>query len=263
MDWLSHLDTTWLVIFALVLLRISGVVMVGTPLADVTIPMRAKALLIVALALLVTPMQREVVTQLPEGVGAFFLVAGGELLVGLALGVGMLILFAGIQLAGALVGTISGMALSEVFNPGINDSVPLFSQLYYLIAVAVFLIVGGQRYVIGGLLDTFATIPPGQGAIAETTLETITRLLQMSFGLGIRVAAPTVLALLLATLVMGLISRTLPQLNILMFGFGFNAFILLGMLAVTLGSTAWLLEDQIGVWVQTMLDEIPVAGRLW
>jgi flagellar biosynthetic protein FliR len=74
-----------------------------------------------------------------------------------------------------------------------------------------------------------------------------------SFALGIRAAAPLVTALLLANLVLGLISRTLPQLNILVIGFGVNTMLASGALILSLGAAAWVFGDQIGSAVEAVV----------
>jgi flagellar biosynthetic protein FliR len=65
---------------------------------------------------------------------------------------------------------------------------------------------------------------------------------------------PVVVALLLSTMVLGLISRTLPQLNILMVGFGMNAMLTFSLLALTIGSAVWAFQDQVEPAIEVVLD---------
>jgi flagellar biosynthetic protein FliR len=83
-----------------------------------------------------------------------------------------------------------------------------------------------------------------------------TTLLTESFSLGIRAAAPAMVALLLVTLIMGIISRTLPQLNVMSFGFGISALATLGALWVSVGSIAWVFQEQLEPALETMLDAL-------
>ena len=53
--------------------------------------------------------------------------------------------------------------MAEAFDPGLDQDVPLFSRLMFLVTVSVFVCLGGHRMVMAGLLDTFQTIPPGSG----------------------------------------------------------------------------------------------------
>ena len=151
---------------------------------------------------------------MPGNMVHYLVLLGGEAVIGACLGLGVLILIHGMTLAGELVGQASGLTLADVFDPTLDENVPLFSRLMFLVAVSVFLCIGGHRMVMAGLLDTFQTIPPGSGQFPRSLADGFTTLVSQSFSLGIRAAAPAVTALLLATLILGLIGRTLPQLNI-------------------------------------------------
>ena len=146
------------------------------------------------------------------------------MLVGACLGLGITILFSGIQMAGDLISRAGGLTLSDLFDPTFNSDVPLFSRLLVLIGTAIFACIGGHRVVMAGLLDTFAAIPPGGGlaglfaphaataahaGFLDSLLGAMLTLIAQSFQLGVRVCMPVVVAALLATLILGLIGRTL------------------------------------------------------
>ena len=84
-------------------------------------------------------------------------------------------------------------------------------------------------------------------------------MIQQSLALGLRLAAPAVVALLLTTLVLGLISRTLPQLNIMSFGFGANALVTLAMLSISLSALVWIVQDEVEPIIEVVLDGIHAA----
>jgi flagellar biosynthetic protein FliR len=247
--------TNVLLVFTLVLARISGLLMTAPIYGSLEVPVRVRALLVFALALLVTP------TQMGQRVEAATLVdygvlAGGELAIGLVLGLGVQILFLAPQVAGQLVSQMSGIALADVFNPSLDSEVPVFSQLLYLFSLAIFMIIGGHRLVMAGLLETFNTVPPGQASLLATFSDSFLVLISQSLELGLRAAAPTVTALLLATLIMGLISRTVPQLNIMSLGFGISALTTLLVLSVSLAGIGWALEGQIEPFVETLVESV-------
>jgi flagellar biosynthetic protein FliR len=168
-----------------------------------------------------------------------------EVVLGVALGLAILILLSGMQLAGQIISQTSGMTLADVANPTFETSVPLFSQILELLALAIFFIVGGHRQVIDALLSSFAWLPPGGGRLPEGIVAALTEIASQSFDVGIRASAPVMVALLMATLIVALISRTLPQLNAIAVGLNFNSLIVLGMLAVCLGSAAWVFQDKL------------------
>ena len=200
------------------------------------------------------------------------MIIGGELLIGLVLGMGITILLGGIQMAGDLMSRVGGLTLSDVFDPTTSTNVPLFSQLLGLLSTALFLIIGGHRILLGGLLDTFSAIPPG-GSVAmflgtagggsgpgllASLVEMFLVLITQSFHVAIRAAAPVVTAVLLATLVLGLISRTLPQLNVMVVGFGLNAMITFGVFFLSLGAALLVFQDQVVPTLQVLFQTLRI-----
>jgi flagellar biosynthetic protein FliR len=254
MDWLSQLDLEKFLLFTLVLTRVSGLTMTAPIYGTSDVPMPVRALLAMALALLITPTQWGVSVAYPGTLINYLVFVGSELLVGLSLGLGITILFSGIQLAGQTIGHISGMLLADVFDPNLQTDVPMFSRLLFLVTLAVFVLIGGHRIVMAGLLDTFQTIPPGSAAFHDSICQAMVTVLAESFQLGVRAAVPVVTALLLSTLVMGLISRTLPQLNILMVGFGMNSMLTFATLSLTIGAAAWAFQGEVEPAIRTLVD---------
>jgi flagellar biosynthetic protein FliR len=230
-------------VFTLVLTRVSALVMTAPLFGTQALPRRFRALLAVAMSLLVTPVYLGAtlppVTQLAD----YGRLLANEALVGLLLGFGMNMLFSGIQVAGQVVSQMSGLSLADVFNPGIEEDASVFSQLFYFLTLAVFVAIGGHRMVMEALLETFSAAPPGHAALGTDFVEVLTGILTQSFVLGIRAAAPLLTALLLSNLVLGLISRTLPQINVIAVGFGLNSLLALGLLSVSLGAAAYTFQD--------------------
>jgi flagellar biosynthetic protein FliR len=95
-------------------------------------------------------------------------------------------------------------------------------------------------------------MPPGEARFSENILTMLLELTTQSFVLGIRAAAPVLVALLLSVLVLGLISRTLPQLNVLAVGFSLNSMIMLATMAISLGAIAWLFQQEAGAALESI-----------
>jgi len=260
MSWLSQIDLDGFLLFTLVLARMSGLVMTAPIYGTQEVPVQVRALLAFALAMLVTPSQLGTPLESPQTLFPYLLLVGSELLVGVSLGVGITILFSGVQLAGQMIGRTSGMMLADVFDPSMGESVPQFSRLLFLLAMAVFVTIGGHRMVMAGLLDTFEGVPAGHAAVPTALAETFVVLITESFSLGIRAAAPVVTALLLSTLVMGLISRTLPQLNILAVGFGMNSMLTFATLMLSLGAATWVFQGEIEPTLRLLLEAVYAPG---
>lgn len=260
-----HLDK--FLIFTLVLTRMSGLVMTAPIFGSRDIPIQVRGLLAFSLAALVAPTQWYVQIEPPQNVLNYLVFVGTEALIGLVLGLGITILFTGLQVAGTLIGRASGMALSNVFDPSQGAEVSLHSQLLTYITLAVFVAIGGHRMLIAATLETFTSLPPGSGAIPVGLSSAATELISQSFTLGLRASAPIVTALLLSTLVMGIISRTLPQLNIMAVGFGMNSMMTLATMAISLSAICYLFQGHVEYVLELLGDTIAgvtqqVAGGL-
>jgi len=244
-----------LVLFTLVLARLGGLIAVAPVLGSRHVPVRFRVLLAVFLALIVTPLQSMNHIPAPSLLD-YTVLLGGEALVGLTLGLGVAVLFSGIRVAGQLISQMGGLQLADVFSPGSDESVPVVSELLYLVALAVFLTSGGHRKLVEAVLDTFQSLPLAGGISAGSLAGAVTSVLSESFALGVRAAAPIVASLLLATLVAGLLSRILPQFNTAVAGFGLNSAILLGSLGVTLGAAAWVFNSQVEPTLELLLEAL-------
>lgn len=240
----------------LIFVRVAALMLIAPVLGPFELATRWRLAVAVALAVLLTPLAVGRVESPPSTLGAWLIVAGGEALVGLLLGLGVRIMFTGLQVAGGLISQMSGLQLAEVFNPAMGGNVPVFSQLLLLVATAVFLLIGGHRQMIEALLDSFASVPTGHATFSASAVQGVTTLVANSFALGLRAAVPAVVALLLATLIVGFIGRTLPQLNVMSLGFGINVMTALMAFGVSLGGACWLFQDALGPTIQTTLETL-------
>jgi len=243
------------VVFVLVLTRVSGLVMTAPVFSARTAPMRVRAFLALGLALVITPVQVQVDTVRPDSLFSMLLMMGREAVLGLALGLAVMILFTGLQLTGQIIGQMSGMSLADVFDPTFNANIPVFTQLLDLIALSVFLAMGGHRQVMRALLDTFRARPPGCDDLPGSLVETLTAVLGESFVVGIRAGAPIMVALLMSVLILGLISRTLLQLNIIAVGFSINALMMLCVLSICLGAVVAVVQGH----AESIIEAVRIA----
>src|SRR5881394_2951126 len=167
-------------VFTLVLARTGALVMTAPIFSTQSLPRRVRALMAVAMSLLVAPAFLGTSMPAIENIGEYGRMLASEALVGLLLGFGMNILFSGIQVAGQIVSQLSGLSLAEVFSPGFDDEVSVFSQLFYFLTLAVFVAAGGHRIVTEALLDTFASAPPGHASIGTDFVDVLVAILTRS-----------------------------------------------------------------------------------
>lgn len=245
-----------MIIFTMILARVGALIMTAPIFGLKTVPVRVRGFLAVAVSMLILPMHFGSYSNAGGSLLNYAWHMVGEVLIGLFLGLGIMILFSGIQVAGQLISQLSGMALADVFSPGFDASVPMISQLLYFVTMAVFVLIGGHRLVMEALLDTFTWAPPGAGIVGGSFVDALVRILSQSFILGIRAAAPVTVALLLSTLILGLIGRTMPQINILMVGFGVNTLLTLGGVMISIGVIAWTFQEQTEIALELLQEAV-------
>ena len=245
MDWWHLIDTSRVFVYMLVLTRVSGLVIMAPVMHTTDAPVQYRALLAFAFSLAIMPSQWFVEVVEPDTLPAFAIMIAAELLIGLTMGFGLYILFAGVSLAGELVGQAGGLLAAQIFDPVSGDQVPLMSRAYQFLAITVFALIGGLNVLVTSLLDTFVTIPVGTVGFQPEVAYSLVMILNTSFVLAIRIAAPVLIAILISMLVMGLLSKTLPQLNLMSVGFGINSMLMFTVFCLTLGTGMWCFQERI------------------
>lgn len=243
-------------VLVLTVSRISGLVMVAPVLGAGEVPMRFRALVAIALALVLVPTHWDASVAQPATTLDMVTLVGTELILGFALGAGIWLLMMGVQMGGMLVSQASGLSLADAFNPGLEESTPLIGNFLYLLTTVIFLVIGGHRALVAALLDSFSTIPIGQSPLTLMLPEMLNDIAAQSFQLAIRVAGPGLAALLLATVVLGMIGRALPQLNVMIVGVGLNAMLAAGVLALSMGTMVWAFRDELEPAMQRVFETI-------
>lgn len=232
----------WAPTLMLVIARVSGIFMTAPLLNNETIPALLKALLSIVIGLAVTA-RLAVPVAAPADWTSLVLGMGGELLIGATLGFATNLLFGALEMAGDQIGQQMGISLAEVFNPMSESNTNVVGQLLQLTGLAVFLLIGGHRAMLGGLLDTFHSVPLLKVGLPAGLIDVIVALLTASLVLSMKVAAPVLVAMMLVSMAMGLIQRTMPQFNILSVGFQVRAAVAAAVLAVGVAALGPLIEQ--------------------
>jgi flagellar biosynthetic protein FliR len=228
--------------FGLVLARVAGLVMAVPVFASSQIPRMVKVLLIFALSLMVFP---SVLPILPKSLTLAQTIPGmvGELFLGEILGLAGGLVFFAAQLAGQIVSYQSGISLGQVVNPLMDEESSVLDQLWFFSALIFFLALRGHVAVVEALLNSFRQLPPMRVFIDGSITDLVNGLMQSCFEMALRLAGPVVLALLLTSLVLGFLTKTMPQLNIMTVGFSVKIAIALITVAVTISISDGIVTD--------------------
>jgi flagellar biosynthetic protein FliR len=245
-------------VLLLAIARMAGIFMVAPVFSHTAVPVRLRLFMAVVAAVAVVG-RLGGAAYAPADAFGLLTAAGLELMIGAAVGYAARLVFAGVEMGAAYIGQQMGVGLIEALNPLAEEDSGASRRLFEMLAIVVFLAIGGHRALLSGLLATFDAAPLAGGPSSSALLGTITGLLGASLGLALKIASPVLIALILATVAMGLVQRSVPQLNI--FSVGFPVYAMLGLLALAgaLAVMAPLIESacaltvrQMGVWLKAV-----------
>jgi len=221
-------------IFILTFLRISAMIITIPILGDITVPARVKGGLALLITFLVFPFVQTVSWRLSSDIFSLIYRMIGEIMIGVMVGFAGRLIFDGIQLAGQLIGFQMGFSIVNVIDPVNNEQVSIISQFQYLIAMLIFLVMNGHHIFLYAIVESFRILPPlgfhFSGELMQLVLVFVRNMLEVA----IKTGAPIIAVLLFMSVGMGLVARTVPQINIFIVGFPLQIAIGLIGLGVTL-----------------------------
>jgi flagellar biosynthetic protein FliR len=203
--------------FGLFLVRTSALVL-AAPLFGLALPFSgARAGLIVILASFAWSVTG---TPLPgaEGPIVFAALALREVLIGLALAFVLHGVVLAVRVAGEMIGHEMAFNMATVVDPA-GVSTPLITQIYEGLFLIGLFALDGHHLVVRALCDSFARAPVGRIGVNTGLAEAVLRLFADMFAAGLTFAAPVLVVMVLVSVMIGLLARAVPQINVLEVGF--------------------------------------------
>lgn len=240
------------IVFVLVVFRLAGMMLYAPLFGSTRIPRRVRTLLVLITALGMTG-SVAAPAVMPATMWEMALGLGGELLFGLAMGMVMSFVFIATQWAGEIIGQQMGFNLSEVFDPQFAAQGSLIGDLYFMLTTVIFLIFGGHRAMLQGVNASFHALPLLTLGVDHSLFRVIIGLFSGATVLAIRLAAPMLVTMLIVDVSLGLIGKTMPQMNVMAAGLNLRSAV--GILVVVMGLTLTVkvmrdsvLESMVHVW---------------
>ncbi|KPK96090.1 hypothetical protein AMJ80_02020 [bacterium SM23_31] len=202
-----------------------GFVRIATILSTVpvfgyqSIPIPVKAGLAFFISWVLFPMIEAGDFLIPIDFLPFVLMVLREILVGLIIGLAANFLFIGIQMAGELIGMDMGFGIVNILDPMTGEQVSIIGQYKYVISLLLFLAINGHHFLLNALRSSFTAIPLGTANFTQLITTNIIRMSTDIFKIALQIGAPALVVLFLTSFVMGIIARTVPQMNIFIVGF--------------------------------------------
>jgi flagellar biosynthetic protein FliR len=206
-------------IFLLVLLRVSALLVVAPIFGHRLYPARAKVGMAFMISLVIFPSVADTALNVPEGFLPYALVLAREVLMGVVLGFAVLLLFMGIQFAGQLAGLQMGFGIVNVIDPQSQDQISIIGQFLNILAILLILSLDGHHIILNGLMASFDTVPLGGVVLKASIVQKMIVLTSELFTIAIKISAPILISLFLVSVAMGVLARTVPQMNVFIVGF--------------------------------------------
>ncbi len=232
--------------FVLITARLSGLMMTAPLWSMNTLPRALRAAITVVLAIVLLPLAPPVAA--PEGVLDIPLPFLAEMAIGVVIGLAAAVIVNGASLAGETISLQMGLSLGPALAPMPDIGPSGVGQIQTMLAVFIYVSLNGHTLLLSSLADSLVTIPPGTAIDIGGALLSAERLMNVVFTSAVGVAAPVMVALLLANLALALLSRAVPQLNTMMVSLPLS----IGVGLVTLGLALPLVATVLRGWMETL-----------
>lgn len=198
-------------VWALIAARVLGLCLTAPALAIPELDWRLRFMLAVLLSTVLIPVVEPLIAPPADlATAGWGLVL--EVLMGGILGWSAALIIAGARLGGELVAAQAGLSTASLFDPDTGEETTVLGRLYGWIALAVFLALDGPLILIRALIESYQAVPAGRLLISQQTADLAFGQVGRALELSLRVAAPPALALTLAGIVLGWLSRAAPSL---------------------------------------------------
>ncbi len=240
--------------FLICLIRVVAVVGGMPVMGGRQAPMKMVAGLSFLLTLLIFPVVREHLPRVSlEPLGLMVLI-GKETLFGVILGFLARLILTAIQFGGTVIGYQMGFAQANILDPQSHQQVPLMGQFLNVVGILVFLAIDGHHIFLKALVRSYEVIPPGQLDFSGGTMPYVMELTGDMFVLGLSIVAPVMVVLVLSMFALGIMSRLMPQLNVLILSFPVKIAIGLFLIGIGMNLIVAILGDEFNSLTQRFLQ---------
>lgn len=209
---------TEILAFALVLIRISAFVVSWPVFSVYSVPHHLKILFAVMVAMVLFPVINRTGLSDQALSQELLLLVLKEAFIGLCLGFITRLFFFAVSVGGNLVSTSMGLANGQIFNPALGSQSTTVEQFHVTLATLLFLALNGHHFFLTGLAQSFEALPlsfSGTEFALVNKMKDSGLILQSVTIAGIKIAAPVMVAIFFMNVVMGIVGRAVPQINVL------------------------------------------------
>jgi flagellar biosynthetic protein FliR len=246
------------IFFMLVLSRVAGIFAALPVFGGRRLPTRIKAFAVFMITLVCFPTLSVAVPPMPTDVFSLALLAFSEVMIGLTLAFITQIIFAAVEFSGQIIGMQMGLTISSIIDPSLGTQTQIMSVVQTLFATLLFLSLDIHHLFIRAIMDSFKVIPLGGWHLSGELVNFLVMRTADVFIIGIRLAAPVMVALLLTTVALGIMARAFPQMNVFMISMPLN----IGLGLVILGMTLTIFFHVLEISFGNLKNQVEILYRL-
>ena len=245
----------------LVFVRVLAFIAVAPLFSNQAVNARVRVLLGLALAFALYPLVREGIPDYRvDSTLMIAVLATQEVLLGAIMGFAFTLLLGAVQLAGQAMGSTMGLALANIFDPATSAQVNVLAQFYTFLTVVLFVVADGHYMFLRLMVESFERVPPGAMALGEAGARTVIGAGGHMFALGVRLAFPVLLTLMVVYAAAGVMSRAAPQIQVFFVLMPLNIAIGLFVFSAMLVVSASVLHEEFRGFVERGLGLLRVLG---
>lgn len=228
------LSATSLEAFLLALIRTGGFLTAAPAISHKAVPIPVRVGLTIILSVALVPLISSQLPDAPLVLSQLLIIAAREMLTGVIIGFAFALLFTGIQAAGELIGLQVGFAMANVYDPSTERQMGVLGQLQLILGLLLFFTMDGHHLMIRAFFDSYQLVGVAGLNLNADGLGLLIRLTSVVFVIAVKVAAPVMASVFLTEIGLGIIARTVPQMNVFIVGFPLKIAVGLFMLATAL-----------------------------
>ncbi|MCD5413648.1 MAG: flagellar type III secretion system protein FliR [Clostridiales bacterium] len=219
MDLLNNIILQDFGLFILILVRISGIFITAPIFASRSIPSLSKIGLSAIISFVLLPVLGQEVDIEFDNAMQIFIYSITEFLIGIIIGYVAFVYFSALYLAGTIIDTQMGFGMVSVMDPNLNVQVPVMGNFFNNLVSFIFIVLNGHHLIIRALVGSYELLPIGFEFTLRTSLvDHLIRIFSQFFMLAVQFSAPVLIAIFLTNVLLGVLARTMPQMNVFIVG---------------------------------------------
>ena len=234
----------------LVLVRMSGLFILSPVFGRQNMPALFKVGFAFFLTLIYVSATENLAVDYQDSMVLYVIYIVKELAIGIIMGYVTYIVMSGIYLAGQIIDNQIGFGYANVLDPITNIQVPLTSNFYYTYIILIFLLINGHHMIIRALFYSYKVIPLGQLTFSSEVIQELASLMTEMFAIALRISAPIIAAVFIADVVLGVLSKTIPEMNVFVLGMPIKVFLGLVIITITISNAVPIAEG-----LTTLMEE--------